>query len=576
MSSSFILKKLEEENVISKERSLSVAAKAKSEYKKEEEILLEEEVVSEKDLFSVKSKALNVPLKEDLFAGGASNKVIQYIPEETAKTYSMIPIGEEGEKVEIGMVYPENIKAKEALDFLAYRHKFKYDTYLIKISDFNKLFKQYQTLEEEVGSAIEKIEKDDKAEEKKEEESETAKEFRELAEEAPVVRMVGVIIRQAVEGDASDIHIEPSKEKLKIRFRVSGKLYSSLFLPMKIHPAIVARIKILSGLRIDERRLSQDGRFSTNIDGKNIDFRVSTLPTTEGEKVVIRVLDSEKAIMEMEELGLAKSNLESAKKAVAKPNGIILVTGPTGSGKTTTLYSLLKSLNQEGVNIITLEDPVEYYMEGVNQSQVKPDIGYTFAKGLRQILRQDPDIIMVGEIRDEETAELAIHAALTGHIVLSTLHTNSATGAVPRLIDMGIKTFLISPSLNCVMAQRLVAKLCPHCRKEVTAEKDVEKFIKEELSKNPSLKTPSSFKLYKPVGCNKCGDEGYNGRIGIFEVMNINEDLQKIISENPDKSSIEKNAQKMGMINMRQDGIYKALEGLTTIEEVIKATKETE
>ena len=569
-----LLKKLVEEGRISEERALSVRAQAKSEYKEEEEILINEKIISEDDLFSIKSTVYNLPLRDDVSASSISEEIMKYIPQETAKTYSMIPIGGNEEKIEIGMVYPESLKAKEALSFLAYTYKFKYNVQLIKISDFNKLFKQYQTLEEEVGSAIEKIEKEEDI--VAEEESESVKEFRELAEEAPIIRMVGVIIKQAVEGNASDIHIEPGKENLKVRFRVSGKLYSSLFLPMKVHQAIIARIKILSGLKIDERRLSQDGRFSTNIEGKNIDFRVSTLPTTEGEKLVIRVLDSSKALLDMENLGLSGNNLESAKKAVGEPNGLILVTGPTGSGKTTTLYSILKELNKEGVNIITLEDPVEYYMEGVNQSQIKPDIGYTFAKGLRQILRQDPDIIMVGEIRDEETADLAIHAALTGHIVLSTLHTNSASGAIPRLIDMGIKPFLISPALNCVLAQRLVAKLCPHCKEEVRADKNMEEFIKEELSRNPLLKLPSNLIIYKPKGCSKCGSEGFSGRIGIFEVMNLNEKIQKIIRDNPEKSIIEEEAYNNGMISIRQDGIYKAMKGLTTIEEVIKATKEVD
>ncbi len=574
--SNMILKKLEEEGVIDKEKALSLNAQAKSEYKEVEEMIIEEGILSEDDLFSIKSRAIDVPLKDDINMDSVSDATIKCIPRETAKSYNMIPIGKEGEKIEVGMVYPENLKTKEALDFLAYRNKFEYKIYLIKISDFNKLLRQYQTLEEEVGSAMQKIEKEEDTEEEKEEVSETEREFRELAEEAPIIRMVGVIMKQAVEGEASDIHIEPSKEQLKVRFRVSGKLYSSLFLPMKIHQAIVARIKILSNLRIDERRLSQDGRFSTEVENKNIDFRVSTLPTTQGEKVVIRVLDSEKALMEMEDLGLSGNNLELAQKSTQEPNGLILVTGPTGSGKTTTLYSILKELNEEEVNIVTLEDPVEYYMEGVNQSQTKPDIGYTFASGLRQILRQDPDVIMVGEIRDEETAELAIHAALTGHIVLSTLHTNSAVGAIPRLLDMGVRPFLISPALNSVIAQRLVPKLCQECKEKVTPEADMETLIKNEISENPSLSAPKSMKTHKPGGCNKCGSEGFRGRVGIFEVMKMDEKLKKAILENADRDVIEKAAYQSGMISMRQDGIYKSFEGLTTVEEVLKATKETD
>ncbi len=568
-----LLEKLKEEQLLSQEDIISIEAESRSEGKREEEVILDEDMVSEEDLFRVKSELLGMPIKDDVDAKDISQDVIKVIPENSAKYYKMVPLGKKGDTIEVGMVFPDDLKAKEALNFLAYRYKFSYETFLITPSSFARAIKQYQSFQEQVGSVLEEIETEGLEEEetKEEEEDETTKEFRKLAEEAPIIRMVGVIIKQAVEGGASDIHIEPEKDKLKVRFRVAGSLYSSLFLPLKVHQAIVARVKILSNLRIDERRLPQDGRFSAKVQGKNIDFRVATLPTTQGEKVVIRVLDPEKGMMTFEDLGLSGRNLEFVNSALSKSHGLTLVTGPTGSGKTTTLYSVLGVLNNEEVNIVTLEDPVEYFMEGINQSQVQPAINYTFANGLRQILRQDPDIIMVGEIRDEETAELAIHAALTGHIVLATLHTNTATGAVPRLIDMGIKPFLIPPSLNSVIAQRLVKKLCPSCREEMEPAPEIRKIIEEELRESP-FELNEEIKIYKAKGCIKCGEEGFTGRIGIFEVFNVDSSIRSSVAEDQSRSKIEELARKAGMITLRQDGIHKALQGLTTIEEVLKVT----
>jgi len=389
---------------------------------------------------------------------------------------------------------------------------------------------------------------------------------------------VAVMIRHAVDGGASDIHIEPITDKLRIRYRVLGRLYSSLFLPITVHPAVVARVKILSNLKIDETRIPQDGRFSAKIAGKRIDFRVSTFPTSGGEKVAIRILDPEKGFRTFEKLGLEGRNFEAMKNSIQKPYGMILATGPTGAGKTTTLYAILQILNKEDVNVMTLEDPIEYHLEGVNQSQVRPEIGYTFATGLRHIIRQDPDIIMVGEIRDEETAALAIHSALTGHLVLSTLHTNNAIGVIPRLVDMGVEPFLIAPTLNIALAQRLVRVLCPDCKKRVKVSAEVRDLILKELEEIPlqireTVKVPSPLYLYEPQGCKKCNHIGFSDQIGIFEVLSMTPELGQLVLKVLSEVEIEKEAIKQGRISMRQDGILKVLKGITTIEEVMRATK---
>ncbi len=575
---STLIQKLLKEGIIDKKEAIVFDAEVKNSGKKEEEIILEEGVVSEKFLFKLKSKELDIPFREEIdieSVGSVLPDILKLIPEDSAKYYKMVPMGKDEETIEIGMVYPEEPKAQEVLKFVSRRGGFSYKIFLITPSSFNKMLEQYNVLRKEMGTALGAIDQKDleKEEELRKKSKKNVEEFQRMAEEAPIVRVMSVILRNAVEGEASDIHIEPGREKLKVRFRVDGMLYSSLFLPLKTHEAIVARVKILSKLKIEERRPPQDGRFVSKFGEKTIDFRVSTLPTTLGEKVVIRVLDPESKIDKVEDLGATGKNAETIKEATKKPTGMILATGPTGSGKTTTLYVLLNKLNKEEVNIVTLEDPVEYFIPGVNQSQTKPEIGYGFAQGLRQIVRQDPDIIMVGEIRDEETAELAIHAALTGHIVLSTLHTNDAVGVIPRLIDMGIQPFLLTPSLNMAIAQRLVRKLCEKCREEYDPPEEAKKMIESELKGVKEADT-DSFKLYRPKGCNTCGSSGYKGRIGIYETLSMDDKLAEVVLSNASESKIKQQAKRQGMITMRQDGIMKAIKGETTIEEVIKVTKE--
>jgi len=572
-----LLQQLVKKGILDKEKALSLEYEIKQTGKREEEIILEAGVVPEMVLYQLKSENLKIPLKE-VAVEKVPLKTLELIPEETARYYQMIPLNKTEKVLEIGMVYPEDLKAQEALKFLARQGNFTYKVFLITPTTFKNLLKQYRTLKREVGMALEELETELK-EERVRVKPPTAAEFERMAEEAPITKIVAVILRHAVEGRASDIHIEPTREKLRVRFRLLGALHSSIFLPIRIHPAVIARIKILSNLKLDETRIPQDGRFSAKIDGKSVDFRVSTFPTTLGEKVAIRVLDPTTGLKSFEELGLENRNLNVLKEGISKPYGLILATGPTGCGKTTTLYAILQLLNKEGVNIVTLEDPVEYFIEGINQSQIRPEIGYDFSTGLRQVVRQDPDIIMVGEIRDEETASLVIHAALTGHIVLSTLHTSNAIGAIPRLIDMGIKPYLLPPTLQLVIAQRLVRRLCDNCKKKTKPKVKIKELMLKEIEALPpqikkNVKIPKPFVVYEPKGCQKCNYSGFSGRIAVFEILEMTENLSEIILKEPSEFRIENEAKRQGMITMKQDGILKVLNGVTTIEEILRVAEE--
>jgi len=569
-----LVQQLVKKGILDKEKATTLEFEIKERGLIEEELILERGICSEDFLFNLKSENLKIPLKR-VRAEEVPLEILESIPEETAKYYKMISLAKKGNILDIGMVYPEDLKAQEALKFLARQGKFDYKVFLITISNFNELLKQYRTLKRELGIALEEL----KTELRVERVPKTAAEFERLAEEAPITKIVAVVLRHAVDGGASDIHIEPTREKLRIRFRLLGILHSSIFLPIRVHPAVVSRIKILSNLKIDETRIPQDGRFSTKIDDKDIDFRVSTFPTTLGEKVAIRVLDPAMGLKRLEELGLESRNFEVVKRAIEKPFGMILATGPTGCGKTTTLYAILQILNKEGVNIITLEDPVEYFIEGVNQSQIKPEIGYDFATGLRHMVRQDPDIIMVGEIRDEETAALATHAALTGHIVLSTLHTTDALGVIPRLIDLGVRPYLIPPTLSCATAQRLVRRLCDNCKEEIKPKKEIAELILKEVENLPlqikkNIKIKKPLKIFKAVGCRDCNGEGFSGRIALFEVLEMTASLSDLILKIPSVELLQEEAKRQGMVGMFQDGILKVLAGVTTIEEVLRVAEE--
>jgi len=567
-----IIEELRKSGILTEEQEKILKKEIEISGKREEEVILERKILGEEKLFTIKSQILKIPLKK-IEPKEISPILFKEIPEGTVNFYKILPLSKKGNVLEVGMVYPEDLNAIEALKFLARKKGFEIRIFLITPSDFKKIFEQTRP-KEEIEETLRELEKVIKAEVEK---KPAAVELEKITEEAPIIKAVASILRYGIEGESSDIHIEPFKDKLRVRYRFLGMLYSSLFLPITVHPAIVARIKILANLRIDETRIPQDGRFSIEVGGRKIDFRVSTFPTAMGEKVAIRILDPKVGLRKMEELGLIGRNFEVVKKAIEKPFGMILVTGPTGSGKTTTLYAILQRLNKESVNIVTLEDPVEYFIEGINQSQIKPEIGYTFATGLRHILRQDPDIIMVGEIRDKETAELAVHAALTGHLVLSTLHTNNAIGVIPRLIDLGVPPFLIPYSLSLAVAQRLVRRLCDKCKKEIKPSKEMEDLILEEIEKLPSeekkkIKISYDFKIYEGKGCDECHKTGFSGRIGIFEVLKMTKNLEEIILKEPSELKILEEAKRQGMITMRQDGILKVLQGITTIEEVLRET----
>jgi len=540
----------------------------------DEEIILERKIVSEDFLFNLKSKMLNIPFRK-VRAEDISSDILELIPEEASMNYRMIPISKTDKLVQVGMVYPENIAAQNALRFLANQESFSYQVCLIAPSNLENLLKQRRNISSEAEKALRNLEKEKGGAFGFDKKTGAGT----ITEEAPIIKVVLVILRHAIEGNASDIHVEPGKDRLTIRFRLNGILHPSLFLPLELHPSIVSRIKILSGLKIDETRIPQDGRFSARINDMDVDFRVSTFPSLYGEKVEVRVLDPSTAVKSFEELGLEGKNLEMVKSAIKKPYGMILSTGPTGSGKTTTQYAILRSLNQDTLNIVTIEDPIEYSIPGVNQSQTKPEIGWTFSQGLRQILRQDPNIIMVGEIRDEETADLVINAALTGHIVLSTLHTNSSVGVVPRLIDMGVRTFLIPSTLKLIISQRLVRILCPACKIKIRPSEKIKNYLLGTLKSMPAfakegIKIQDSFSTYSAKGCESCSFSGYIGRTGLFEVLPMTNELADLIQKNPLESLIFKLAQKQGMLTMEQEGVLRVLRGQTTIEEIARVAGE--
>jgi type IV pilus assembly protein PilB len=552
---------------------------AASKFKKTfEEVLLERKIVDYEELTKVKADIYGMPY-QNLADKKLTDDILSIIPIEVAENYKIICFGKEKNKIKVGIVDPDNFKAIEAIDFLAKEENFQVEYYLISSLSFNIAFKQYRSLRKEVFSAL-KTKAEEEAEEIakiKEKEEDSAK-LEEITKTAPVAKIVSVIIRHAVDGRASDIHIEPLQDESRVRYRIDGILGTSLVLPKNIHSAIVGRIKVLANLKLDETRIPQDGRIRMTFGKRKIDLRVSILPLLGEEKVVMRILDISKKALTLKELGFMGPGLKVIENNIKKTEGMFLVTGPTGSGKSTTLFAILNKVNREGVNISTLEDPVEYFIKGVNQSQVRPEIGFNFASGLRSLLRQDPDIIMVGEIRDNETAELAVHAGLTGHFVLSTLHTNDAIGAIPRLIDMRVEPFLLGSTLNTVVAQRLVRKICSHCKTEEKLPSDVFSDIKEEISRMPSdlLKDllPNfdidKLTFYKGAGCSRCGNSGYSGRTVVAELIDVNSKIKEKIMDEKQVLKVEDITRSQKFVTMKQDGIIKILKGITTVEEVLR------
>ncbi|TSC72840.1 MAG: type IV pilus assembly protein PilB [Parcubacteria group bacterium Gr01-1014_38] len=542
-----------------------------------DDLLLSERFVPEDQFARAKGVLLGIPYV-DLRRTAIHPDAVKEISFEAARTYQFIPFAKEDNVLHVALAQPENFQALEALKFLTKKSGLSTQIHIATASAVEEaLSKSLGGLHAEVATAIQEFSQE--VEEAGRLEKREERDLERILEEAPATKAVAVIIRYAIEGRASDIHIEPEPDNLRIRFRVDGVLHTSLVLPLKVHSAIASRIKILSNLKIDEQRLPQDGRFSTTAGGHEYDFRVSVMPTTLGEKVALRILDKSQGALPFETLGYRGRRKDDLLAALSRPYGLFLITGPTGSGKSTTLFTALDHLNKPDVNIVTLEDPVEYHVAGVNQTQVNPDIGLAFASGLRSILRQDPDIIMVGEIRDLETAELAVHSALTGHLVLSTLHTNDAVGAVPRLLDMGVEPFLLAAILRLVGAQRLVRRICPHCRVSVPLSDETRAILAVELRDVPTvekaeenLRTPST--LAQGQGCTECGGTGTTGRIAIVEVVPVSEEFRNAIIRRASHDELRKLATAAGYLTMRQDGILKALAGEVPLEEVLGATSE--
>ncbi len=569
---------LVEKGYVSKENLAKARVESSTAHRNLFDYLVNEHYITDEDLTTARGLFFNVPYV-DLRTKTIPKEILEMASKETISNYKFVPFELTDDVLKVAMTDPTDLSALEALEFLSQKKKYRIELYITSFTSFQSVFRKTAEITTEVSQALSEVAESEKAQELKYQEKPQEIQQPRLVDEAPISKIVDVIIRHAIEARASDIHIEPSEEDLHVRYRIDGVLHSSLILPRSVHSAIVSRIKILSNLKIDEQRLPQDGRFHINLEGKPIDFRVSTFPTVVGEKVVLRILDKSTGAPSLEELGLSGRRLAIVKEAISKPHGMFLMTGPTGSGKSTTLYAVLSILNQPGVNIVTLEDPVEYFIDGINQAQIRPEIGLTFASGLRSILRQDPNVIMVGEIRDKETAELAVNSALTGHLVFSTLHTNSALGAIPRLVDMGIEPFLITASLNLLAAQRLVRKICDKCKTEIKPTEEMQRVVTQDLEgiekselEGVDLK---NFKVYVGRGCPVCNNTGYKGRVGIYEAVLISKGIQNLINDRQSADKIQEYAVKEEkMILMRQDGILKALKGLTTIEEVIRVTKD--
>ncbi len=531
-------------------------------------------LVTDEDLLAAKAKLYKIPfvnLEDVTFNYEAVNK----IPNSLASKYKVIAFDYDTKTntLSVAMADPLDL---DLIHFLSKRLGVKIKPFYAPAEEINKaISNNYMS---EIVDDITKVLAEVKARQPKTSTDSQSTQMgdTEFIKDDPIPNIVNAILTMAVKSRASDIHIEPMEDKTRIRYRIDGILRERFKIPRSVHEALVSRIKILSDMKIDEKRVPQDGRFSFKVDGKEIDLRVSSLPTIHGEKIVMRLLDKSTAAPTLPQLGLRGAALKRLQKAIKVPHGIVLITGPTGSGKTTTLYSIISKINSPKVNIMTVEDPVEYEIPGVTQVQVNPQAGLTFATALRAFLRQDPDIILVGEIRDRETTELAIQAALTGHLVFSTLHTNSAAGALPRLLDMGAEPFLLASSMTCVVGQRVVRRLCTHCKQEIThPPAEVIADIKNVLGDlyKSVFKSEEDIKLYKAKGCSQCNNTGYKGRIGIFEVLYVTEEITQLILKRASAGEIEELARKQGMLLMKQDGYLKALEGITTIEEVLRVAE---
>ncbi|MBI4099720.1 type II/IV secretion system protein [Candidatus Microgenomates bacterium] len=535
-----------------------------------EQIILDHGFVSREDITAARASLLGIETV-DLKDKVVPSEVLGLVPEMVARRYQALPFAFDPATsiLSVAMADPLDL---ETIAFLEKKTGKKIKPFLAPVADVSLLIDERysQGLATQVTAAI----KESPVEAGEQKELDITKNA-EIIRDAPVAKIASAIMDYAVKARASDIHIEPLEDHTRVRYRIDGILYDKLMLPSRIHDSLVSRIKVMSNLKIDEKRVPQDGRFNFKGDQTEVDVRVSTLPTVNGEKVDLRLLQKTGGIPTLGDLGLRGVALRNLETSILRPHGIIIMCGPTGSGKTTTLYSVLSKLNSTRVNIVTIEDPVEYKIDGVNQVQVNPAAGLNFATGLRAFLRQDPNIVLVGEIRDKETTDLAVQAALTGHLVFSTLHTSSAGEAIPRLTDLGAEPFLLASSLNCLVGQRILRKLCPHCRQEYVPPEIMVADIKTILGPLlPPDKASGQIKLYRSRGCSECGDEGFLGRMGIYEVLPVSDKIAKLVLSHADAGQVENTAMEEGMITMKQDGYLKALEGTTTIEEVLRVAQD--
>lgn len=537
-----------------------------------ENFLLQKKILTEEAIYKTAAEYLELPFV-DIKDRVIRKDILFLVPEVIADTHQIIAFDKKDNILRLAVTNPDDI---QTFEFISKKTGLAPELHITTPILLEEALKQYRL---SLSAEFKKITEQPVKEEDK-------KKLQELAEHLPIVRIVDSLLEHAIFEGASDIHVEPGEKELNVRYRIDGILHKVMTLPKAVHPGIAARIKILSNLKIDEHRLPQDGRFKIETKEYRFSVRVSVLPIFDGEKIVMRLLNETNVALTLEQLGILPGPLEIVRRNIKRPHGILLATGPTGSGKTTTLYSILGILNQPEVNISTIEDPIEYKMPGVNQSQVNAKIGFTFAGGLRSLLRQDPNIIMVGEIRDNETADIAVHAALTGHLVLSTLHTNDAPTTLPRLSDMGVPQFLIAFTTNMIIAQRLVRKLCPECKQSYKLDKEALNElgkiynipdIMKSLQKSGYVKAKqnlNTMSFYRPIGCAKCKNTGYKGRLGLYEVMEITQSIKELIHKKADAIQIAEAAKNEGMITLAMDGFIKAMDGRTSVEEIIRVTKE--
>ncbi|MGA2967916.1 MAG: ATPase, T2SS/T4P/T4SS family [Candidatus Levyibacteriota bacterium] len=554
------------QNLITQEQYDDIKVKSASKGVSEETVVGSLNIVPPEKLAEVKAKLLNIPFIK-LEGASLSPQAIGFVPRAVAERFSLMPFAYDAKTKELSVAMSNPVDL-EAVTFVREKTGLVIKTFAASPKDVETAINQQyrQELVGDVGEALKETEDEVKIK------TVDTSQIAEIIKEAPIAKIVSTILEYAVTSRASDVHIEPQEDRVRVRYRIDGILYDRLSLPKSVQEAVISRIKILSEMKIDEHRTPQDGRFNFKVADKEVDLRISILPTSFGEKIVMRLLRKSGGIPTLQDLGLNGTSLKNLETAMLRPHGIIIVVGPTGSGKTTTLYSVLEKLNTTRVNIMTLEDPIEYQMAGINQVQINPAVGLTFADGLRAFLRQDPNIILVGEIRDNETTELAIQAALTGHLVFSTLHTSNAAGALPRLLDLGAESFLLASTMNAVVGQRIVRKICNSCEIEYVPPVQIVEEMKKVLDKYYPV--GKEIKFYKGKGCDQCGGSGYLGRIGIFETLPISEKMASLVLQRADSGTIEKQAILEGMITMKQDGYLKVLQGITTVEEVLRVAQE--